>query len=435
MIQTHLQLKIISEEYNSLFSKNEYYPLQKAYTTPHFLVLSIRFPGKSVAVYIGRGNQFQGIFLADKLPPSYLRVQDRLLDFVRKYLVGARIGKIGVDEKSMFSFFHFKNDHSDNTFLFGYKERQLFFAKQEKEEVYLSWTGETLESKNLMNLVDLFGADKITASLNQKVWGIGDYLEAEDKKIGGQPIQKKKEKFLIRKINNISVDLEGVKKWNLLQDDLLENRLDLDLDELKIHGQNIKLLGLTSPWIKRDVVFKKIKKLKKAEVILTSRLEDSQVEFENVKRGEFEFELTKEKIIQPLWITHQKQIKHEHYDYNIKNFNLKNLSGVIGLDAISNDWIRAQASKDHYWFHIENYRGSHCIIKTDDLAKLSFEDLGAIGSMLRDYSKLEILEIPVIYSQLKNIKGVKGAKGEVLVKKPKHLRCLYTEWKEIISIY
>lgn len=426
---------MICEEYNSLFSKNEFYPLQKAYTTPHFLVLSVRFPGKTVAIYIGRGNQYQGVFLGEKLPPSYLRVQDRLLDYLRKYLVGARLGKMEVDDKSMVSLFHFKNEHSDNAFLFGYKERQLFFAKQSKEEVYLSWSGETLESRNLLSLVDVFGPDKITAAVNQKEWTIADYLIEEAKKISGQRVQRKKEKFLVRKIHNISEDLATVKNWNLLQDDLVEERIDLNTDELKLHGQKIKLFGLATPWLKRDVIFKKIKKLKKAEEILSTRLEESQVEFENVQKGEFEFEVTKEKVIQPLWITHARQSKPQHSEHNVKNFKIKNITGVVGLDALSNDAIRSQASKEHYWFHIENYPGAHSIVKTDDFSKLSIEDLSAIASMLRDYSKLDILEIPMLYSQLKNVKGLKGTKGEVIIKKPKHLRCLYSNWKEIISIF
>lgn len=107
---------------------------------------------------------------------------------------------------------------------------------------------------------------------------------------------------------------------------------------------------------------------------------------------------------------------------------------MIGLDAKSNDWIRSEAHKDHWWFHIENYTGAHCIIKTDDFTILSVDELGLIASMLRDFSKLEITEIPLIYGQVKNVKGVKGAQGMVLVKKPKYLRCLYTKWKEIISI-
>ena len=270
--------------------------------------------------------------------------------------------------------------------------------------------------------------------LNTKEISIEDYLKEEEKKIGGQPVQRKKEKFLIRKIKNITEDLDCVKKWKLLQDDLNEERLNLDLDELKIYGQKIKFLGLSSPWVKRDAIFKKIKKMKKAEEILSTRLSESKSEYENVQQGNFDFELTKEKIIQPLWITHQKQAKPISNHYNIKNFKLKNLTGVIGLDASSNDWIRAEASKDHFWFHIENYTGSHCIIKTDDFTKLSFDELAAVGSMLRDFSKLEILEIPVLYTQVKNIKGVKGAKGKVIVNKAKHFTCLYKDWKEIITI-
>ncbi len=339
-----------------------------------------------------------------------------------------------VDDKTMVSLLHFKTEHTDNSFLFGYKERQLFFAKQTKDEIYTSWNGETVKSDNILSLVDPFGPDKAQNS-SQKVAMIEDYLKAEQKKVSGQPVQKKKEKFLSRKIDNITHDLEEVKNWSLIEDDLKEERIDLSADELKIHGQKIKLYGMNSPWLKRDVIFKKIKKLKKAEEILTTRLSESQEEFENVKRGDFEFEVTKEKVIQPLWITHaSKQSKSQNSEYNIKNFKLKNLTGVIALDAASNDYIRTICSKDHYWFHIENYPGSHCIVKTDDFSKLSLDDLAAIASLLRDYSRLEIREIPVLYSQLKNVKGMKGVKGEVIIKKPKHLRCLYIDWKEIISI-
>lgn len=433
-MQTHQQLKITSLEYNSLFSKNEFYPLQKAYTTPHFLVLSVRFPGKTVSIYIGRGNQYQGVYLHDKLPPSYLRVQDRLLDYLRKYLVGARLGKMEVDEKNMIFLFHFKNEHQDNAFLFGYKERQLFFIKQSKDEAYLSWSGEIVRNGKLLEITDRLGADQAKQNSSDKINLISDYLKEEEKKINGKPLQRKKEKFLIRKIGNINNDLEVVKNWEFLESDLIEDKVDTSGDVLKTHGQIIKLHGLNSHWLKRDAIFKKIKKLKKAETILKTRLIESENEYENVKRGEFEFEVTKEKVIQPLWITNSKHTKSTLEEFNVKNFKIKNINGILGLDALANDHIRGQASKEHYWFHVENYSGSHCIIKTDDLSKLSQEDIAAIASMLRDYSKLEILEIPIIYTQLKNVKGVKGTRGEVIIKKPKHLRCLYSSWKEIISI-
>lgn len=385
-------------------------------------------------VYIGRGNQYQGIFLSEKAPPPYLRVQDRLLDYVRKFLVGTRLGKCEVDEKYMLSLFHFKTDHTDNSFLFGYKDRQLFFMKQTKEEVYTSWNGETRNERNLIALAEEIQPDKGQAhSLKMPI--IESYLEEEAKKNGGKPFQKKKEKFLSRKLENIARDYDEVKKWKLLESDLLEEKINLEVDELNLHGQKIKFHGMNSPWMKRDHLFKKIKKLKKAEEILANRLKEAEAEYEKVKSGEFDIDITKEKVIQPLWITNARSAsKTTNKEYNIKEFKIKNLFGVIALDAASNDYIRTQAHKEHYWFHVENYPGSHCIIKTDDFSQLGIIELESIASLLRDYSKLNITEIPVLYSQLKNIKGMKGVKGEVIVKKPKHLRCVYRNWKEIITV-
>lgn len=434
MIQTHQQLLTTALEYNTLFSKNEFYPLQKAYTTPHFLVLGLRFPGRNVALYIGRGNQYEGIFVSDKFPPSYLRVQDRLLDYARKYLVGTRLGKMEVDEKHFAALFHFKNEHTDNSFLFGYKDRQLFFVKQNKEEVYTSWNGETNTGRSITGLVDSLMGDKSTIDTGKSsIWTLLQYFTDEHKKISGKPIQKKKEKFLEKKLNNITKDLSDVEKWHLIEDELLSEE-EFDINQVNLHGHKVKLGSHLNDWQKRDVIFTKVKKLKKAEGILKSRLQETDEELSKVKIGEFEFEVTKEKVIAPLWQSSANpKVKH-NADYNVKNFKIKNIFGMISLDAASNDWLRSQGSKDHYWFHIEDYPGAHCLIKTDDVSALSGEDLSAIASMLRDYSQLEITAIPVMYSQLKNVKGLKGAQGKVIVKKPKYLRCNYMAWTEIITV-
>lgn len=355
------------------------------------------------------------------------------MDYSRKYLVGSRLGKCEVDEKYQVLLFHFKSDHSDNSILFGYKERQLFFIRQCVEEIMTSWNGETHKGGNLIKILDSFHPDRGVSS--GRDYTVADYLDEEEKKNGGKPLQKKREKFLVRKLSNIEKDFSEVKKWSMIESELLGEEIDFGVDEINLHGQKIKFHGISSPWQKRDLVFKKIKKLKKAEEILAQRLEETRAEFDKVKNGEFELELTKEKVIQPLWMTvGNKASRIIHNEFNVKEFRLNNFSGVIALDAASNDFIRTQAHKEHYWFHIENYPGSHCIIKTDDFAKFSLQDLEAIASLLRDFSKLNITEIPVLYSQLKNIKGMKGVKGEVIVKKPKHLRCLYRDWKEIITV-
>ena len=73
-------------------------------------------------------------------------------------------------------------------------------------------------------------------------------------------------------------------------------------------------------------------------------------------------------------------------------------------------------------------------LKTDDISKIKPLEFEALASLLRDCSKLDILEIPVIYSQVKHVKGLKGTAGKVLIKKPKYLRCQYRPWKEIITL-
>ena len=437
MIQTHQQLLITRDEYNTLFSKNEFYPIQKAYTTPHFLVLGLRFPGQNVVLYIGRGNQYEGFFISNKFPPSYLRIQDRLLDYVRKYLVGARLGKMEVDNKHFLTLFHFKNEHTDNSFSFGYKDRQLFFIKQCKEEIYTSWNGETSKGANIAELVDeLLGEKSLPENEKNSSWTLGSYFEGEQKKVSGARVQKKKEKFLEKKLSNITSDLGDVQKWHLMEDDLLsvDNEINFGDHQAILHGHKVKFSSHLNQWQKRDIVFGKIKKLKKAEEILKTRLMETDEELALVIKGEFEYEVTKEKAIAPLWKTAAPSRNKDSGEHNVKFFQLKNFHGAIALDAESNDWLRAQSSKDHYWFHVENYSGAHCLLKNDDISLLTGEDLSAIASMLRDYSQLEILEIPVIYSQLKNVKGLKGAQGKVLIKKPRYLRCNYMNWKEIITI-
>jgi hypothetical protein len=434
MILTHQQLLDASREYNTLFSKNEFYPLQKAYTTPHFLVFTLRFPGKTLALYIGRGNGYEGVFLSEHMPPSYLRTKDKLLDYCRKYLVGARLGKMKIDSNHHVFHFDYKREHSDFGFSFGYKDHQLFFINREKDQIYSSWDNE-ISNEDLANKITNFlGSSTLKNENRTSLPTIETYLESEEKKMKGKPFQKKKEKFLDKKLKNISSDLASVKKWIQMEIDLTKDKVNLEGHEIIFHGHKFKFLGEMTFWQKKDLIFQKIKKLKKGQTILEQRLLETEQEISQVKAGKFEYETTKEKVIEPLWISRAASKKNVNFDYAIKNFKLKKMSGVIALDARSNDWIRSQAAKDHWWFHIDQYQGSHLILKTDDIGELTQLDLSAIASILRDFSKLTLDSIPMVYSQVKNIKGMKGSQGKVIINKPKYLQCEQTDWSAIITL-
>lgn len=396
----------------------------------------MRFPGRSVVLYIGRGGKYQGVFLKEKFPPSFLRIQDRFLDYLRKYLVGAKLGKIKADSDEFLFEFGFKTDHEENALGFGYKENQLFFTRLEKGLVFTSWNNTQQQANNCLNPMKDFTEGKAAYKNHDYSFDVIDqYLEEELKKVSGKIIQKKKEKFLDRKMKNISNDLHAVKDWKQIEDDLLNDEVEIKEGiEQVIHGQKIKFPSGLNVWQKRDVIFTKVKKLKRAENMLASRLEETKSELEQVQGGDFEFETTKEKAVALLWSFGQTNKSSVGGKYRILDFGLHGISASIGLDAQSNDHLRSQGNKEHYWFHIENIASSHCLVKTEDFSKLTQEDLAIIGSMIRDYSKLEMTEIPMIFSQLKNIKGAKGVQGMVLIKKPRYIRVNYINWKEIITL-
>jgi hypothetical protein len=415
MVQTHSELIKTCNQYNSLFQENELSLLQKAYTTPHFIALSIRFPGKTVIVYIGRGSQYQGIYLAEKMPPSHLRIQDRFLDYIRKHLVGSRISRFTPHSDEMQFLFEFKKEGNAKKIYLGWSDRHLYFDHKEFDKKIRFLAPKELES-------------------NRKPWAIEEYLEKKNLDHEKKIVQKKREKFLLKKMENIKNDLERSLKWKDIEADLIGEKIDLDANEVVLYGEKIKLASARNPWQKKDLIFKKIKKLKKGNGLLSIRFEETKLELERAKAGKVEFEITKEPAIQVCWPSNENKKNVGESLKNIKSIKILNIEGIIGLDSSGNDQIRQGVDKEYYWFHLENLKGAHCVLKTNDINQLTVNEISALASLLRDLSHLDILEIPILFTQLKNVKGIKGERGKVLVKKAKHLRCNYIHWKEIITI-
>jgi hypothetical protein len=84
---------------------------------------------------------------------------------------------------------------------------------------------------------------------------------------------------------------------------------------------------------------------------------------------------------------------------------------------------------------LENYKSSHLIIKVSNLSELNEVDLKVIGSILRDYSRLEIDKIPLVLTNVKNLRGTKGTAGLVRYKNEKYLQVDYLpKWEELAPI-
>ncbi len=60
--------------------------IQKIYSTSQLVSLSIRIPGKTWSLYLGRGSGIEGFWLGDSPPPSHLRRKDNFLEYLRRHL-------------------------------------------------------------------------------------------------------------------------------------------------------------------------------------------------------------------------------------------------------------------------------------------------------------------------------------------------------------
>src|SRR5205085_9474503 len=92
--------------------------------------------------------------------------------------------------------------------------------------------------------------------------------------------------------------------------------------------------------------------------------------------------------------------------------------------AQSNDQLRNKwSSKEDHWLHLDGLKSTHVIIKMLNNASFTPEVLNVGASIVAHFSHFNDDWIPIIHTQVKNLKGVSGAAGMVIYKKEKHLRC------------
>ena len=211
----------------------------------------------------------------------------------------------------------------------------------------------------------------------------------------------KKLKFLERKNKKINDDLKKIGNLDNLEIDLKKLKITLDdRDEFLLGGKKIKFEKDWNPFKKRDFLFSKLKKLKKGIEILNKRKNDCDLDIKKLKHKEKDYgiDIIKIKVIRPFWNFTKKQAskkhlgKKQHYDeYTLDN---KYRLG-LGLNSQGNDNLRkSYGKKNDFWFHIENYKSCHCIVKVENISDINDKYFDSIGSIIRDKSKLDIEIIP-----------------------------------------
>lgn len=428
--------------------------IQKAFSTSRTLAIGVRVPGKTWYLVWGKGNHFEGIGLSEKAPISEIRLRDRLLEYFRKNITSSILRGIFLDQKDRILTLKYAKQKQDHYFSLFYLGRKTFMAHSQVSENgiehFKSWSrkkesqklsGEDLYQVHL-SLFDELGRSVIGRSEKKdRLFPVEDIWEKEGLLASsfGEKSQNKKKKKLTRKIGFIKKDLENASQWQVLQSWVLGlNPEEYSLPDGKFKKNQVSFnFGFGRDFFfKREMIFQRIKRLKKAEIFLKDRLSQAMGELDNVhKQGEKNnsFPQNNIEIIWPQDIKQSlKKEKEQHFD--IEFYTYEGVKYGVGLSAKSNDQLRGQFSKkNHWWFHLEGEKSAHVIAFTDKLTEgvIKRASFLLFQSVLK--KQADRGEIDILYTQVKNLRSVSGQVGKVLFKKEKRRRIYLSQIKDFLD--
>lgn len=410
--------------------------IQKIYSTAWFISFSIRAPGKTWHLYCGRGGGYEGVWLNETPPPSELRRRDNFLEYFRKHMSSCSFLDLEVDKYDRILKMTYQKFGEEQSFLWFWKGRKLYFLHHYQEQpeapfkLLLSWKGKSfipgLETRDLFEYFDDIGRNNdMNHDLSSpEIPPISKFLDDEMKASSLKGLSSAPT-FLQRKKENIQDDLRKTKQWEKLQSILDKGDSLDDIYELKVDDQKIKFEGELNPYERRNLLFQKIKKLKRGETILKERLGNVEEQLAG-KSTETKKESTIP-IIKPVWGEDKAQAANQTTKVSpdeYKVFKTDTFHVGVGLNAQGNDQLRNKwASKDDHWIHLDGLKSTHVVLKLLGTTALTPEILNIGATIVAQFSHFNDDWIPIIHTQVKNLKGVSGAAGMVIYKKEKHLRC------------
>lgn len=443
MIQYYLDLqKQVKNIKEKALSQGQ---IQKLYSTAYYISLSVRAPGKTWHLFFGRGGGYEGIWLHGSPPPSVLRRKDNFLEYLRRHLTSCSFLDVDLDRYDRIVKLTYQKFGKEQSFLWFWKGRKLYFLHHYMDQpespfkILLSWRGKAfvpgVEQSDLFEYFDEIGRhhDMNHDLASPEMIPIDKLLEDELKTSELKDVTSAPT-FLQRKKENIEDDLRRTRQWEKLQSILDKEEPLENIYELKVGDHKIKFEGELNPYERRNLLFQKIKKLKRGETILKERLGNvvEQLAGKNLSKARE----SKIPIIKPIW-GEEKTVqimapKKQEDEYKV--FILEGLQIGVGLNAQGNDQLRNRwASKEDHWIHLDGIKSTHAIIKLTSGQSISAELLNLGASIVAHFSHFNDEWIPIIYTQVKNLKGVSGAAGMVTYKKEKHLRCPKTALDHLIK--
>ena len=440
MIQTYNDILQEIQSFNEDFAKIA--QIQKLYSSSQYICMQIREPGKSKYLYFGRGKSYEGFWEGATQIPSPLRKRDQFLEYMRRYLSGSVLTGVDIDVEDRVVRLEYRRFGKRCRFMFFYRGRELYFSNIYYDEklhymrTFCSWIkGVIDEELDDFKMFNELGRNDIDKNRNSREKISIDKLLLDEKKRALNLLSSgKSKKFLKRKITNIQGDIDKVNKWPELTT-FAENCSDFSKMPMKNTFAGHRLNFKTKEhFTRRDELYTKIKKLKKAQKILALRFSDTEENLKQLPDLSEDYE-NKLKIIKPIWsVTNDSDTVQVMSEKGYKVIKLEGIHLAVGISAIGNDQVRKEwAKKTDFWFHLEGDKSPHIIIKLDSPV-MDLNVFEIVTAAMLHYVGSTATEARLIYTQVKNIKGVKGAAGKVTIKKEKKISVILNKsWNDIIN--
>lgn len=423
---------------------------QKIFSTPHFLCFSIRRPGESIWVYIGRGGEYQGLWISKTAPPSNARIQDTFLSLIRKHLITPwhllkldQLDRIILIKTSYFGKFQ--------SFLYFWNGNDSYFLQHFYNELTNSWvihkswnTKLKIEIENELTETELF---EIFNEVGRK--NLPDKILPEESSVASV-LSHQMERYLVkytttndnsdkfehskkhlRKLTNIKKDLEKLSHYNTLKE-YLDTNPEAIPDELVFGSLKIKFPLMMNLEQRRNFAFNKLKSWKKNYLFMQDRLTNEQATPTTLQPQKVE------KIIKPIWRSiDQKKSQASDAAATTQKNNFTNCSFhridtfhatiAIGKSATANDQLRnSWSKKTDYWFHLLDMTSAHIFVRPMDDFILSQDFFNFIGSLLLSQSNSTATSANMVYCLAKDLRPVKGQAGSVKYKNEKKVLFFFT---------
>lgn len=431
MISRYSQIRQQVKELSGLLGTPAH--IQKIYSSAWYLCLQLRFPGRTLYLYLGRGGGHEGLWLDPSPIPSALRLRDTWLEWCRKNLTSSLLSEVEIDSQDRAIRLRFVHGGVAKDLYILWAGRTSYFAVNyiDSGEWFIPWGGESEEG---FKVFDQVGRTTVanTEESSVELPPVSALLQLEKTQLEKLYNPKTKIKSLKRKIDKIQSDLNRIRSWPRFQEwiqkqnpEEFENKTEVKFEDL-----HYKFPANLSGWQRRDWLFQQTKRLKGAEEKQSLRLIQTEKELESKTT----YSSSAENIIKPIrpvWgnvSPVKNKIEKSDQDYEIHTED--NFKVGIGKTAQGNDQLRKNWGKgEDWWVHAAHGTSAHAIIKLNAEGQVSPQQIQRAAFLIAKYSGSEATQIEVVVTQVKNVRGVPGKAGMVTYKKSKTLLCDLAEGK------